>query len=153
MTRIPQTSSRLRLAAFVLILVASIALFISTKSNSIPVPKRTTDQCALHYSHFHLLFTIPPLALLYFLASPFLTSLDWHKLYLLPIIAFVWTTPWDNELVRQEAWWYPTSCVLARIGYVPVEEYAFVSRATELKWILLISDCLLNSDSLSCNRS
>ncbi|UZJ55327.1 hypothetical protein CBS101457_004647 [Exobasidium rhododendri] len=109
-------------------------------SSNVPTPSLTTDACKLHYSHFHLLFTIPPLAVLYFLATPFLTVLDWHKLYLLPVIAFVWTTPWDNELVRQEAWWYPTSCVLARVGYVPVEEYAFFilqSLMTTLLTILL----------------
>lgn len=135
MTQILQTSGRFRLAVlfFVFWTISAISLFSSSKTTLIPIPKQTTDQCALHYSHFHLLFTIPPLAVLYFLASPFLTSLDWYKLYLLPIIAFIWTTPWDNELVRQEAWWYPTSCVLARIGYVPIEEYAFVSLQEKAK--------------------
>jgi lycopene cyclase domain-containing protein len=88
---------------------------------------QSNDVCHLHYTSFHLLFTIPQLVILYIIAAPFLTALDWYKLYLLPVIAFVWTTPWDNELVRKEAWSYPPSCVLARIGYVPVEEYFFVS--------------------------
>lgn len=91
-----------------------------------PRPMSVDAPCKLHYTRFHLLITVPPLGLLYLASRPFSTSLDHAKLVLLPIIAFVWTTPWDNELVRNGAWWYPKSCVLARIGYVPVEEYAFV---------------------------
>lgn len=41
------------------------------------------------------------------------------------VIAFVYTTPWDNLLVAWNIWSYPPDRVLARIGYVPVEEYAF----------------------------
>lgn len=98
-------------------------LHLSNSTTSIPINEASA--CKLHYSHFHLLFTLPPLAILYALTKPFLTQLDYSKLFLLPIIAFVWTTPWDNELVRKKAWWYPRSCVLARVGYVPLEEYAF----------------------------
>lgn len=53
------------------------------------------------------------------------TRLAWWPLGLLVVIAFVWTTPWDNYLVAREVWTYPLDRVLARIGYVPVEEYAF----------------------------
>ena len=110
---------------------AFVAYLLHTQKSygqrTIPTPRSTSDQCRLHYSHFHLLFTLPPLLLLFLIARPFLSALDWYKLYTLPVIAFVWTTPWDNELVRMGAWWYPSSCVLARVGYVPVEEYAFVS--------------------------
>jgi 15-cis-phytoene synthase/lycopene beta-cyclase len=80
------------------------------------------------------------LLFLYAVSRPFLTRLDYHKLVVLPLIALVWTTPWDNEVVRQGAWWYPRSCVAARIGYVPVEEYAFFviqSLMTSLLTILL----------------
>jgi lycopene beta-cyclase len=41
------------------------------------------------------------------------------------VIAFVYTTPWDNYLVYREVWGYPPGRVLGTIGYVPVEEYAF----------------------------
>jgi lycopene cyclase domain-containing protein len=127
-----RSRKQLSLAAAVLVILAiSFSLIIPTSSSASKIPffpiQTSNGICNLHYTRFHLYFTIPQLALLYFLAAPFLTSLDWYKLYLLPVIAFVWTTPWDNELVRKEAWSYPKSCVLARIGYVPVEEYAFVS--------------------------
>ncbi len=41
------------------------------------------------------------------------------------IIAFVYTTPWDNYLVYREVWWYGPDRVLGTIFYVPYEEYAF----------------------------
>lgn len=130
-TRLKKTSSSLSAC---LLLIAAVYVYNTSESASIPTPRSTSDQCKLHYSHFHLYFTLPPLFFLYFLARPFLTALDWYKLGVLPIIAFVWTTPWDNELVRMGAWWYPSSCVLARIGYVPIEEYAFVSASRLLIW-------------------
>ena len=49
----------------------------------------------------------------------------WAMLGLLLVLAFVYTTPWDNYLVYREIWTYPPGAVLAVIGYVPVEEYAF----------------------------
>ena len=53
------------------------------------------------------------------------TRAPWWPLGLLVAIAFVYTTPWDNYLVAREVWTYPPGRVLATIGYVPVEEYAF----------------------------
>jgi lycopene cyclase domain-containing protein len=41
------------------------------------------------------------------------------------MIAFTYTTPWDNYLVAREVWWYGPDRVIATIGYVPIEEYAF----------------------------
>ena len=41
-------------------------------------------------------------------------------------IALHWTAPWDEHLVRTGVWAYGGARVLARIGSVPVEEYAFV---------------------------
>lgn len=41
------------------------------------------------------------------------------------VIAFVYTTPWDNFLVREGIWYYGPDRVLGTIGYVPYEEYAF----------------------------
>lgn len=108
-------------------LAATLALL-----SLLPAPKG----CQLSYGAFHLRFTLPALTLLYALARPFLTPLDHAKLIMLPTIAFVWTTPWDNEIVRNGAWTYPPSCVLAKVGYVPVEEYAFVSGACFLSFSL-----------------
>ena len=38
-------------------------------------------------------------------------------------IAFWWTVPWDNYLVKNKVWGYGLSRVCATVGYVPVEEY------------------------------
>jgi lycopene cyclase domain-containing protein len=44
---------------------------------------------------------------------------------LVALIAFSYTTPWDNYLVARKVWWYGPDRVLATIGHVPVEEYLF----------------------------
>ncbi len=75
------------------------------------------------YLQFHLAFTVPLL-----LALGLLQPRGWGRwgpLALLTAVAFAWTTPWDNYLVAREVWTYPADRVLATIGYVPVEEYAF----------------------------
>ena len=75
------------------------------------------------YFQFHLAFTVPPLVALALLQGR--TREPWRPLALLVGAAFVYTTPWDNYLVAREIWTYPPDRVLATIGYVPVEEYAF----------------------------
>ena len=44
---------------------------------------------------------------------------------LICLIAFVYTTPWDNFLVSLSIWGYPADRVLGTWGHVPYEEYAF----------------------------
>ncbi|KAE8266130.1 hypothetical protein A4X09_0g6214 [Tilletia walkeri] len=85
----------------------------------------TNDACQLTYRAFHLYFTIPPTLILALLARPFLTQLERIKLILLPLVAFVWTTAWDSELIRMRAWGYPRACVLGTVWRIPVEEYFF----------------------------
>jgi len=46
-------------------------------------------------------------------------------LALVAAAALVYTTPWDNYLVASGIWTYGPDRVVGRIGYVPVEEYAF----------------------------
>ena len=75
------------------------------------------------YLEFHLAFTLPPLLALALLQGR--TTERWWPLALLVGIAFVYTTPWDNYLVAREVWSYPPGRVLATVGWVPVEEYAF----------------------------
>jgi putative membrane protein len=90
------------------------------------------------YAMFHVIFTLPPLAFLlwrYLRAkrrtgsgvgswAPSGRFSDWALVAHL-IIAFVYTTPWDNYLVYRDVWGYPDGRVLFTIGYVPIEEYAF----------------------------
>lgn len=80
------------------------------------------------YLQFHLVFLLPPIALL--------AGAVWRRrarlprraglfLALLPLIALVYTTPWDNYLVWRGVWGYGPDRVIGTIGYVPVEEYLF----------------------------
>jgi lycopene cyclase domain-containing protein len=75
------------------------------------------------YLEFHLLFILPPLLLLLLWTRPRPPRL-WAYL-LMPLIALLYTTPWDNFLVYRGVWGYPEGRVLLRIGYVPLEEYLF----------------------------
>ena len=50
----------------------------------------------------------------------------WGVLLGLCIVAFVYTTPWDNYLVATSVWWYDIELVNGLvIGWVPIEEYTF----------------------------
>jgi lycopene cyclase domain-containing protein len=92
----------------------------------------------LTYFEFHLVFLLPPLLVLVLLQRR--TREPWWPLALIAAIAFVYTTPWDNYLVAREVWTYPAGRVLATIGYVPVEEYAFFVLQTLLAglWLRLL---------------
>ncbi|MEM1271763.1 MAG: lycopene cyclase domain-containing protein [Bacteroidota bacterium] len=82
------------------------------------------------YLQFHLVFILPPILLLGWLTFRRQIAGLTHRrvrasIPLVALIAFVYTTPWDNYLVYREIWGYPEGRVLATIYYVPVEEYMF----------------------------
>ena len=81
------------------------------------------------YFGFHLLFTLPPILVLWATLPQSLDSFRGRRarlsLPLIALIAFVYTTPWDNYLVASEVWWYSPDRVIASIGTVPIEEYLF----------------------------
>lgn len=83
----------------------------------------------LSYLAFHLIFTIPPTLLMLATVPRPLGGVGGRRgrvaIPLLCLIAFLYTTPWDNYLVANEVWWYGPDRVLLTIGYVPIEEYAF----------------------------
>ena len=77
------------------------------------------------YFRFHLFFNLPPLVLLVALnLGPWV----WEE-----VVAFGWvllavmvfTTPWDNFAAKWGIWGFPREKYSLRIGYLPVEEYAF----------------------------
>jgi len=50
----------------------------------------------------------------------------WIVIVVSCVIAFVYTTPWDNYLVATNVWWYDINLVSGIVfGYVPIEEYTF----------------------------
>ena len=47
-------------------------------------------------------------------------------IFLMVLIALVYTTPWDNYLVATGVWWYDPELVTGIVlGWVPIEEYTF----------------------------
>lgn len=55
------------------------------------------------------------------------------------VVAFVYTTPWDNYLVATNVWWYDPELVTGIVfGWVPIEEYTFFILQTVLTGMYLI---------------
>ncbi|MEM0967352.1 MAG: lycopene cyclase domain-containing protein [Verrucomicrobiota bacterium] len=84
----------------------------------------------MSYLLFHFVFILPVIfvvALLRWERGPFPLPGARSGTFVLAIIAFVYTTPWDNFLVQQGVWYYGVDRVIeaAIIGYVPFEEYLF----------------------------
>jgi len=78
------------------------------------------------YLRFHLIFNLPLLILLVALGG----TVPWTKeegdafsLVLLAVMIF--TTPWDNLAAKWGIWGFPREKYSLRLGYLPVEEYAF----------------------------
>ncbi|KAI8613382.1 hypothetical protein BC830DRAFT_1230540 [Chytriomyces sp. MP71] len=80
----------------------------------------------LTYAGVHAFYTIPLIIALTFVLRRYVyVATEVNKITLLSTIAFTYTMFWDNYIVAMGAWTYPPERVLAVIGYVPVEEYAF----------------------------
>lgn len=80
------------------------------------------------YSGFHAVFILPPILMLAWLTRGQRDRIGPNAdRYLLAIalIAFAYTTPWDNYLVFRGVWDYGPDRVIGTIGYVPIEEYLF----------------------------
>ncbi|AWN24145.1 carotenoid biosynthesis protein [Deinococcus irradiatisoli] len=90
------------------------------------------------YLQYHLVFIVPVLLVLTLFtwrqtrggrspAGAFRPEPHWawRTFLLFPLIPLLYTTPWDNYLVYKQVWNYPPERVLGRLGYVPIEEYAF----------------------------
>ena len=88
------------------------------------------------YLGFHLAFTLPAIAVLWALRPR--DGSPWWPLGVLVAIAFTYTTPWDNYLVARGVWTYPPDRVLATVGHVPVEEYAFFVLQTVMTGLLFL---------------
>lgn len=62
----------------------------------------------------------------YWMPSALNSWQPWVVLIALCLVAFVYTTPWDNYLVATGVWWYDIDLVSGIVfGYVPIEEYTF----------------------------
>lgn len=89
----------------------------------------------LPYLVFHVLFTLPPLALV-FTTRPQLPArrrlLSTIGVTLMATVAFLYTTPWDNVLIERGVWWYGDGAVVARFWAAPLGEYLFFVLQTVL---------------------
>jgi lycopene cyclase domain-containing protein len=80
----------------------------------------------MKYSKFLWVFVLPLVVVSGLIALPRMNKRELLAVLLLPIIAVVWTTPWDNYLVASGVWRYDKTKVWNVIlGYVPLEEYLF----------------------------
>jgi lycopene cyclase domain-containing protein len=81
------------------------------------------------YFLFLVVFIVPAILLAGLLTPRALPGvpvpLQVRYLGLICLLAFVYTTPWDNYLVYRGIWWYGPDRVWGTIGYVPYEEYLF----------------------------
>ena len=80
------------------------------------------------YFQFHLCFLLPVIFILWLINRKYRFYRQPKaigSLLLISLIAFVYTTPWDNYLVKIGVWGYSEGRVLGTLGYVPLEEYAF----------------------------
>lgn len=76
--------------------------------------------------HSHLKYTIPPAIILSFVYRPFFTRLDFYKLAFLISVAVIATIPWDDYLIRQKIWTYPSNVILGpKLFSIPAEEVFF----------------------------
>ncbi|KAG2230910.1 hypothetical protein INT48_000022, partial [Thamnidium elegans] len=79
----------------------------------------------LTYMEVHLYFTLPVIGLLFYVLKPFHSKQDTLKYQFLTLMAVSTASVWDNYIVYHKAWYYCPTCVVAVIGYVPLEEYMF----------------------------
>lgn len=95
------------------------------------------------YSMFLCVFIIPLviIGLIYFKKSSYPDKKNvMQAMLLLMLLAFTYTTPWDNYLVKTGVWSYEDHNILFKIGYVPFEEYCFFLLQTIMTtcWCLFI---------------
>lgn len=80
------------------------------------------------YLQFHLIFILPPLLLLVLTSKRVIQRVGPRAVPALAgvvLLALVYTTPWDSELIRRGVWGYGPERVIGTIGLIPIEEYMF----------------------------
>lgn len=79
------------------------------------------------YLQFHLIFTLPVLVLLHLVGVPGGGAgvPDGVAVGTVLALVMVFTTPWDNYAAAHGIWGFPDGRYLFRVGWLPIEEYAF----------------------------
>ena len=87
----------------------------------------------LTYLQFHLVFSLPVLALLWYLAPRYDPTRQRRAtvgIAILVAIAYAYTTPWISYMIRRGAWGYADGAVVARALSIPLGEYLFFAIQT-----------------------
>ena len=87
----------------------------------------------LTYLQFHLVFSLPVLAALWYLAPRYGAVRQRRAtagIAILVAIAYVYTTPWISYMIRRGAWGYADGAVLVRALSIPLGEYLFFAIQT-----------------------
>ena len=87
----------------------------------------------LTYLQFHLVFTLPLLALLWYLAPRYDQARRRRAtlgIAILVAIAYAYTTPWISYMIRRGAWGYADGAVFVRALSIPLGEYLFFAIQT-----------------------
>lgn len=82
----------------------------------------------LTYLQFHLIFTVPIVAVLWYLLPDYDATRRRRGtagIIILVSIAFAYTTPWGSYMIQRGVWWYGDGVVLARGFEIPLGEYVF----------------------------
>jgi lycopene cyclase domain-containing protein len=78
------------------------------------------------YLRFHLIFNLPVLIVLAACTGTVPWSVEEiEALGLVLLAVMVFTTPWDNLAAKWGIWGFPREKYSLRLGYLPIEEYAF----------------------------
>ena len=87
----------------------------------------------LTYLQFHLVFSLPVLALLWYIAPRYDAVRQRRAtagIAILVGIAYLYTTPWISYMIRRGTWWYADGAVLVRALSIPLGEYLFFAIQT-----------------------
>ncbi|KAK9900028.1 terpenoid synthase [Cystobasidium minutum MCA 4210] len=79
----------------------------------------------LTYWRVHLLYTIPPTLLLFFILRPLLSRRNIFSILFHVVIATLYTFPWDSYIIKNHAWTYADWAVMFTLAKVPIEEVFF----------------------------
>ena len=94
----------------------------------------------LTYLQFHLVFSLPPLAALWYVA-PRYDRIRRRRatvgIAILVAIAYAYTTPWISYMIRRGAWGYADGAVLVRALSIPLGEYLFFAIQTVIAAFVL----------------
>ena len=92
------------------------------------------------YGHFLLVFLVLPILGLACLLRRHLTVRYVRTVLTMALVAFVYTTPWDNAIVALGVWSYDPALVWGIVlGWVPLEEYLFFLLQPMLSGLILLA--------------